>query len=302
MLFRDKLDEIREALQPEFERLFTRALSSQAHEGDLLLIAVNGSYDPKMSGVKLANGEPASLYVSGPGSSGLADATHYDFIHQYRSTIHYPILSDYISLHEWSQERREEIDRLLKEEETTIHLETLIYLKIWEGDHYAKVWYQFVQCLLGKPYDWHFKVKSSNRDTEGIAVRHKLLRIHIRDEIKQFSEPVYEAFKKAYNTQIRNSIAHSNFSFLGRNIHPNNFIDGDPSHQLHHLPFDTWIEMFHTTIILHNFYIWLKNKINMHYGGMWLNRQTPQEIKIVKPNGEERYRGMNFRPEFQDWR
>lgn len=301
MLFKDKLEEIRNKLEPEFERLFSEALKKQSHKGDLLMVTINGSYDKKMAGITLANGKPASLYVHGPGSSGLADETHYRYIDFYRRKIHQKTLTEYQKLHVYSPERQDEINKLLNAEELSIHLESSIYLKIWEGDHFIKVWFQFLQCLEGKPYDWHFKVKSSSRDTDGIDVRHKVLRIHIRERIKNFSIPIFEAFKIAYKTQIRNSIAHSNFSFLGRNIHPNNFISDDPSHQLKYLTFDDWIEMFHSTIILHNFYIWLKNKINMHYGGNYLNGEKPIEIRVVKPSGETTYRYVKFRPEYEDW-
>lgn len=302
MLFANKLNEIKSILEPEFDKLFELALKNQSHSGDLLLVCVNGSVNNKVSEFRYSNGESYSPYVIGPDSSGRADSTHYDFIHQYRQKIYSMKLEDYQKLHEWSNERKEEINLLLKDEELSIHLETLIYLKIWEGDHFSKVWYHFVQCLLGKPYNWHYKIKSSIRDTDGIAVRHELIRKHIRDKIKPFSEVIYKSFKIAYNTQMRNSIAHSNFSFQGRNFHPNNYIECDPSSQLRYLKFDDWIEMFHTTIILHNSYIWLKNKVNRYYGGIYLKEKTPQEIRIIKDNGDISLTYLKFRPEYDDWK
>lgn len=300
MLFRDKLKEISKPLETEFEKLFALALENQTHDGDLLLVCVNGSVIPNLNSFVDSEGINYGNYVTGPNTSGLADSTHYNFIHQYRSNIYPMKLVEYQKLHIWSKERQQEIDDLRKAEELSIHLETLVYLKIWEGDYFSKIWYHFVQCILGKPYNWHYKIKSSNR-SEGIAVRQELIRIHIRDAIKPFSEPVYNAFKIAYNTQIRNSIAHSNFSFLGRNIHPNNFIENDRSHQLHSLKFDEWIDMFHSTIVLHNFYIKLKNKISEYYGQIYLNSQIPQEIRIIKDDGGTIYSYLKYRPEYQDW-
>ncbi len=301
MLFRDKLDSIRVHLEPEFEKLFQHALKNQSHPSDLLLVVINGGFEKSMEGFELSKGRKASPYIIGPGSAGLADGTHYEFIHQYRSKLSEWTYPEYLKLHEWDKERKGEIDELLKGEQMTVHLESMVYLKIWEGDHFIKTWYELVQILEGNAYDWHFKVKSSSRG-EGIASRQQLLRIHIRDKIKKYSKPVFDSFQLAYKTQIRNSIAHSNFSFLGRNMHPNNFIDGDLSHQLHNLPFDEWVDMFHTTIMLHNFYIWLKNKINRHYGGMFLKDGKPVEIRITKDNGDVTYTDVIYRPEFDDWK
>lgn len=301
MIFKDKLKEVEQKLEGEFGKLLQLALQNQSHPGDVLLLVLNGWKEPKMEGVLISGGKPASPYVIGPGSSGHSDSTHYEFIHEYRKNISKLTYPEYLKLHEWSPERKEEIDKLLFEEGISIHLETLVYIKIWEGDFFIKFWYQFVRILKGEPYDWHFKVKSSNRG-DGIATRQDLIRLFIRDELKNFSEPIYEAFKDAYLTQVRNAIAHSNFSFLGRNMHLHNFIEKDPSHQLQNLEFDKWVQMFHTTIILHNFSIWLKNNINSHYGQFYLENPDSVEIRITKDNGEERFSLVEFRPDWQDWK
>ena len=45
ILFKDKLDSFTKTLQPEFDKLADIALSSQAHDGDLLLMYINGFFD-----------------------------------------------------------------------------------------------------------------------------------------------------------------------------------------------------------------------------------------------------------------
>jgi|GEM_PF-5948818 len=45
MIFEDKLEETGLPLATESDKLFDLALSTQQHEGDLLLLYVNGSYN-----------------------------------------------------------------------------------------------------------------------------------------------------------------------------------------------------------------------------------------------------------------
>ena len=46
MLFPDKLSEAQKLIQPEINKLFEQALKNQTHPNDLLLININGFYDP----------------------------------------------------------------------------------------------------------------------------------------------------------------------------------------------------------------------------------------------------------------
>ncbi len=100
----------------------------------------------------------------------------------------------------------------------------LIYLKFWEADSTIKKLYQFVRILHGEPYDWYFKISESNRDKNSTGKRQDIILLKIRNRLKEFSSTLYQVIKDTYKTQIRNSIAHSNYSFLSRNIHLNNFI------------------------------------------------------------------------------
>lgn len=300
MIFKDKLKDVHNSLATEFEKLFKLAWDNQSFPTDLLLIVANGWHDPSLEGMKTSKGKPMSQYVVGPGSEGHSDETHYTFIHDYRQKFSEYSLEEYLKLHVWSSERREEIDALLSEEEMTIHLETLVYLKIWEGDFFIKRWFQFVQALNGESYDWHFKIQNSNRDV-GNGTRQDLIRKQIRDRIKPFSEPIFDSFKTAYQTQIRNAIAHSNFSFLGRNMHLHNYVKEDPASQLHNLEFDNWIEMFHTTLVLHNFSIWLKDRINTVYAQMFEHNPESALIRITKEDGTETFYPLMYIPEREKW-
>lgn len=184
----------------------------------------------------------------------------------------------------------------------TIQLEMLIYLKFWEADLVIKKFYQLVRLLYGEPYDWHFKILESSRGSVGIGTRQEIIRKMIRERIKKISPPIYDLIKSTYKTQIRNSIAHSNYSFLGRNIHPNNYIAKDPSCQLRNVPFDEWIDIFHNTLILHNEYIRMKHTINTFYAELAMLDGNSMEIAITRPDGKQTYTDVEYRQKFEDWR
>jgi len=304
MLFLDKLKEKEATLRPKFDILFESILKNQTHSADALLINVNGFYNPEVHNWKNIT-EKLSPYVIGPNSEGLSEQLHYKFIHNYRSNniakVHYP---EYLKALEYSHDKRIEIDEAIEFEGTSIQLEMLVYLKIWEADAFIKKFYQATRLLHKEPYDWHFKIKESNRDTAATGNRDNIIRLLVRDKIKTSFPGIYSAFKNAFITQIRNSIAHSKYSFLGRNIHLNNFIASDPASQLKNVPFDQWVNIFHDTIIIYNEYLSLTQKINNHFAQIATGNNNQVEIRINRQDPIEtiQFANLEFRPEFQDWK
>lgn len=255
-----------------------------------------------INSINLENGRRTSNYVNGPGYEGHSENLHYGFIHAYRTSyIADRPHSEYLRDLEYSPERSQIIDELTETEGLTIQMEMLVFLKIWEMSQYLKNLFEFVRILNGNHYDWHFKLRTGD-DNTGIATAQELIRVHIRDEIRQHSEVIYEAFRTAYKSQIRNSIAHSNYSFSGRNIHPNNLRTNVNYPQITNLPFDEWIDMFHSTLILYNAYLRLKNRINIHYSQIALANDNRLEIKINRQDGTEELRHVAYRSNFHDWR
>lgn len=302
MIFTDILDRIGKQLSPEFDKIIELAYNNQSHIGDLLLIKINGFYDSDFAKSNLAQKENLNPHVIGPGQMGHSEYAHYSFIHKYRTTsISKVDYSQYLTDLTWSPEKQELIDQMIDDEETTIQIEMLVYLKFWEADLIIKKLWQLVNIIQGKPYDWYFKISESARDKDGYGTRQDLIRNVIRDELKKYSPTLYDAIKKAYKTQIRNSIAHSNYSFQGRYIHPGNFIANDPASQLKSLPFDEWVEMFHITMVLYNEYIRMNNAINEHYAKIALAHNNELEIRITEKDGKQYPLYIVYRQEYDDW-
>ena len=303
MIFKDKLDEKTKLLSLEINRLLDIACERQYHIGDLLLFRVNGFYNDRTLEWNKLQEQKFNPHVIGPGSEGHSEHAHYSFIHNYRTkNIAKLSLLEYLEEIKYTPENRQHIDELVALEEKSIEIEMLIYLKFWEADLIIKRLYQFVRILNGEYYDWYFKIAESSRDVNYTGTRQELIRLNIRERLKDISPILYNLIKDTYKTQIRNSIAHSNYSFLGRNIHLNNFIENDPYSQLHALTFDEWVDLFHNTLVLHNEYINMKNTINVKYGELAMLNDNIIPILVTEKDGKQYELPLLYRPEFNDWR
>jgi len=290
-------------LSPEIDRLMDIALEKQNHIGDLLLLKENGFYEKKIAEYNKINTTKLNPHVIGPSHEGHSEHAHCLFIHKYRTNnIHKLSYKKYLEEIEYAPEKRNLIDKLIELEETTIQLEMLIYLKFWEADLIIKKLYQFVRILNGEHYDWYFKISESQRDKNSTGKRQDIIRLKIRDKLKKTSPLLYDLIKNTYKTQIRNSIAHSNYSFLGRNIHLNNHIEDDSNCQLETITFDEWIDIFHSTIIFHNELIRMNNIINDYYRKMAMKHDNIFPIMVTEKDGKQYELPLEYRPRFNDWK
>lgn len=302
MLFKDIIIKKNEELTSDFDKLFNDILQKQTHSGDLLLVQVNGFYNPEAyTWDNIPNRDP---YMIGMGYDGHSDLFHYKFIDLYRSGSISPFTyPEYLEKHVFSEERMKEINELETREAFTVTLEMLIYLKIWEADLFIKKFYQITNLSLGLPYDWHFKIFESNRDTNATGKREELIRKKIRDKLEGNYPAIYSAIKNAYKTQIRNSIAHSRYFCTGRHIHLTNYIKEDPASQIQVLPFNDWIEIFHDTMAIYNQLIGFYNRIDTYYSSKLKEANDSIEVRLNRKEPEERTQLINlqYRKEFNDW-
>jgi len=304
MIFKDQLESISKEINPEFRRLINYAWLNQTYYTDLLLVHINGFYEPNIIKWNKSRKNKLNPHVIGPGSEGHSENTHYDFINNYRQQF----LSDlpyqvYIKEFEWSEEKEKQtkIQTLMEIEETTIHLEMLIYLKIWEADLIIKKLYELTRIINGEHYDWSFQINESNRDCNSTGTRQEIIRKMIRNKLRPYSEKIFQLLRTSYITQLRNSIAHSKFSFQGRNIHLNNYIEGDQSSQLKTITFDNWIQIFHSTLVLYNSYIGINNSINDFYGKIATENDNVLLIRITEKDNKQYTLPIEYRPRWKDW-
>ncbi len=302
MIFTDLLDKYQQELHLEFERILKLGFENQHHNGDLLLWKINGFYSPILNNFKPDENTKLNPHVIGPGIEGHSEQTHYVFINQYRhSNISKYTFSQYLEEVKYEPSKIEKIEKLISYESISIQLEMLIYLKIWEADLIIKKFYELARILNNQPYDWYFKISESSRDKESTGTRQEIIRKLIRDKFENTSPFLKEWITDIYKTQIRNSIAHSNYSIIDRTITLNNYIKSDPASQLHNIDFNEWHNIFHKLLILHNEYIWLGNTINKIYAEKF-NAGERIKILITEKNGEQYTFELDYRNGFKDWR
>ena len=303
MLFKDILDTKTQKLQSEFDKLFKDILNNQTHDGDLLLIRVNGFYNSEVH--TWDNIENKNPYMIGPNTEGHSDLWHYKFIHNYRkSSISNLTYAEYLEKHNWSEEKAKKISNLTKTESMSIQLEMLIYLKIWEADLFIKKLYQLTNLSQGEPYDWHFKIAESNRDNEvTTGKREEIIRKKIRERLKTNYPIIYSAIKNAYKTQVRNSIGHSTYYFAGRFIHLNNYVKTDLAAQIEVLSFNEWVNMFHDTMVIYNQLIRFSHLIDNLYSKAAHSNNLLFQVRLNRrdPSEKTEYYLLKYRPEWNDW-
>jgi len=303
MIFDDLLEEKAKIIVPEFKKLFFDALQRQTHEGDLLLVEINGFYNPEV--YKWTNIPDKNPYMIGFGKDGHSDMMHQRFINDYRrNNIAKETYPEYLKKFEFSEERIQETRLLEEKESMQIQLQMLIYLKIWESDLFIKRLYQITNLINGEDYDWHFKIKGYNREKEiSTGTRETIIRKKVRDRLKSLYPGIASAISNAYKTQIRNAIAHSTYFCVGRHIHLTNYDEGDPSSQIEVLSFDDWNSLFHDTIVLYNQMIGLSIWTDNFYAKVAEKHDLQMQIRVSRKDPEEKivYTMLTYRPYFHDW-
>lgn len=296
MLFLDKLEQKRSAIEGEFDKLFSLCIEKQTHPSELLLLVINGAYENTL------NNSDLSPYVIGGGDEGFIEYTQEKFINWYKtSATVVKSYSEYSKSLEYSPERKKEIDRVREEEYMTVQFELMIYLKIWESDMLIKRLYQLVRTLNGESYDWHFKIALSNREDGATGTNQEVIRKLIRDKIETHSEKIYDSIKEAFVTQVRNAIAHSNFSFMGSHMQLYNDLENDPASQLKAIELSQWVDMFHSTLVIQNEVVGLFNRIKSYYASEARENNNLTEVRVCKANGDVEMRNVFYKEDHQEW-
>lgn len=302
MLFKDILNAKTTIIAPEFDKLFDLAMSNQYHPGDLLLVHINGFFNQHIDAYNQNQGKKWNPHVIGPGREGHSENTHYQFINKYRTRNIVKVThAEYLKEVAWDPEKRDLIDRLIELEADGIQIEMLIYLKFWEADLIIKKFYQLARLLNGEPYDWYFKIAESNRSLNTTGTRQDIIRKGFFQKTESFLPKLIEQFRLAFNGQIRNAIAHSNYSFAGRVISLLNFVKEDQYSQKSSLTFDEWIEIFHITMVIYNEYIRLNNRIGEFYKNIFDSGKKAVDVLITEKEGQQYALELEYKEESKTW-
>lgn len=303
MLFQEILDKKFSSIGHQFDLLHNLAAERQTHGGDLLLVHQNGFYNPEVLTWDNFD-EKLSPYLIGPNVEGHSDDTHYSFItHYVQNHLTNQSYTEYLKSIEFEESKIQEIDKVIYHETMSVQTEMLIYLKIWQSDTFIKKLYQLVLLINKQPYDWHFKITRYNREKNTTGTRDVIIREKIRDKLDKDLPILKNHIEKAYSSQVRNAIAHSEYAILGRRIELLNYDRNDPHSQMQSISFDDWVDRFHETLMIYSCYDKLMKPININYGKMALYNNKTVEIRVnrMNPIKETQYLHLFYREHFEDW-
>ena len=249
---------------PEVEKavteLFERAIAKQKNPNDFLLFLENGYLtDTPIKGF--------SPYVIGQGKEGIADFDRMEFFGAYVRT---PFEADYNRAR--NKEKKKGIYR------HSLYLELMMYTHFWESYPNLKTLKQLVNLVTGQEYEWLLEIPEFSR--------HEFIREGIRDVFTKEGLLIANVITKAYNSQLRNAFAHSQFTFWYTDRITLGNYHGRPWERKS-FTFDEWDEIFTTTAILYD--ILVKKRIEYkkkiaetgNHLGVWIPNPRGHTLKYL---------------------
>src|SRR5690625_996205 len=290
MIYQESLSKFKTEVVEAVEELFSFAYKNQTHPQDLLLVDQHGFFDEMLAKPEVKARHNLSPYVLGPGFIGHSDSTHYEFIDWYRQNHTF-------NKEEYENKKKED-PNFEKAERLSIHIELLIYLKFWEADLNLKRLYQLTRLCRGENYDWLFELPKDPRE----GSRHEVIRIQIRDSIKDICPKFYQLIKSIYIPQLRNAIAHSQFAFFGKIIDLLNYSENPKAYcPKKAINMDEWDEIFHKTILMHNELIRNFQHYVNKYSEFSKKNHNKIDLRITLPDATEKIEHVGKVNDRDEW-
>lgn len=234
MIFHELIEQYQPEVEAAIVELFNVAFKNQKADNDLLLVLIHGF---KVSNPEDWERQGFSPFVVGPDHVGFEEDAFYHFFHAYRSKI--------INKEDFDTAKNDENNPQFKaEEELTINIEFLIYLKLWENDFLLRQFYNLMRLCNGESYKWEFKPNIF--DSRELLISNKIIA-----RSQKVSPLFYRLMSDIYSAQIRGAIAHSKFYFSGDYISLTNkhYRTG---FDIGALSVEDWYIKFNKSVLLYN--------------------------------------------------
>lgn len=258
-------------VKPIFNLLFEAAIKNQIHKGDLLLVNISAGYTQiEQFDAKKDVIIKKEICGIGIGTEGIIERTIIDFINGFIN--HYGFTGEQVDVI-----YNDYFDKLYKQNIPDNHelifslqIEKLVYLKIWESNKFLYRLNQLSKILNRERFDWRAKVP--------LTSKHIFFRT-FRDSLKVEFPDFFAILSKAFKTQIRNAIAHSQFYFVGNRIVFEGYEEYEEGQSVPSITFEEWDSMFLETIVLFISYNEFMIKIDEYYRELEKNTYK-QGIKV----------------------
>ena len=280
MLYIDTLRKFTPYVESAIDALFDTAYANQSHSNDLLILIENGFHKElgSFEGVRM------SPYTIGPGDEGWDEQTQFEFYDNYRQ---HNMADRVTTFKEVEKEKTEMIVRM------SIHLELMIYLKFWESNRLVKILYILSRLSRGDAYDWMFRADKF-KIGKAKKGRSYILEQEVRDGTAMSCLPFSMLMQDCYSDQIRNAVAHSQFSMSQSHIGFSNYEPGQTFHQLKSIPIEKWEEYACSVIIMYNTIIKNLNKYHKLYAELATGLEEGLPLRIIKEDGAIELRGYVY--------
>lgn len=207
-----KIDEYGQQVVDAMNKLLKMCKDNMFHSGDLLVCEQNGSIFANRPLV--GPGEEGNEYIPRLNTitgRGIGETTKDD---------------DYLA------KNGNDFFDGTSEFELSITREMRKYQDIWENSYFLRLLTQMIHLLNGEHYDWHLNVKKNKSN----LIEHQIIK-------KSEKAPLFHSIISfAYNRQVRNAIAHSQYQLVQGGILLNNIEPKDGIQQ--GLSFEQWERMF----------------------------------------------------------
>lgn len=277
MLYEDTFISLEKEVEAIVQHLFELAYKNQTHDGDMFLVLEHGFYQKDFERM----GAPYSI---GPNDIGFAEFTMNKFFNSHMSTTiksgeRISIINDILA----------EKGYLHNTEEYSVNIEMLMYLKFWESDIILKRLYQLTLLATQKDYDWYKEFHWKGK-----------LMSHILESLQIINPNIFDFFNKVYKSQIRNAIAHSDFSIMFRR--QINLINFDSNNNLiHAISFEEWENYIHYTVLIG---LQMNKQMDLYqkkYIAHSDEHHFGVEVRHIKPDGQHFMRFKKYEHEIPRW-
>lgn len=284
MLFLETIKKYEIEVETAVNELFTAVQNNQTHEQDLLLVDINGFYQP----VSIGHSKYSPFMFGPQGWEYYTDRAQYDFFDNYRRLIFESPKKEFFTNFHNDKEKQSLFS-------FTTQIELMIFLKFWESNRTIKKLYQLTNLAKGNNYNWHFEISKDDS-------MHEIIRLKIRDPLKTICPNFYKLIKDIYLSQIRNATAHSDFYIIDDTIGFNNY---NPKNHapLTQIKFAEWENRIVKLILLFNKLIKHFNDARRGYIGQQIDKEFGLQIRMTESDGTETYRFIKYHeiPGRQDW-
>lgn len=212
MVRESKIDEYGQQVVDAMNELLQLCKNNMYHSGDLLVCQQNGSMF-------------ANRPLIGPGEEGN------EFIPRL-NTITGKGIGDVTKDNDYFSEYGNDYFDGTSEFELSITKELKKYQDIWENSYFLRLLTQMMHLLNGEHYDWHLNVKRNKSN----LIEHQIIKKSSKASL------FHDVISYAYNRQVRNAIAHSQYQLVQGGILLNNI---EPQNGIQQgLSFEQWEKMF----------------------------------------------------------